>query len=70
MAASLTERHNRLNIKPDPCKAAHACRLLIGAYLEGPDGVDCSDIDVALAAALAAFKLPETFVESEGGKWG
>lgn len=69
MAASLTERRNPLTIKPDPCKAANACRLLIRAYLDGPDGVDWTDVDTALAAALAAFNLPETYVETEGERW-
>src|SRR3546814_4393887 len=59
VTASLAERRNPLTIKPDPSKAAQACRLLIRAYLDGPDGVEWSDVQDALTVALQAFHLPE-----------
>src|SRR3546814_14035166 len=65
VTASLAERRSPLTIKPDPSKAAQACRLLIRAYLDGPDGVEWSDVQDALTVALQAFTLPETFVETE-----
>src|SRR3546814_19353909 len=67
--AALAERRRPLTIKPDPSKAAQAGRLLIRAYLDGPDGVEWSDVQDALTGALQACHLPETFVETEGGRW-
>jgi len=69
MHQPITGRRDPLALKPDPEKAATACRRLIRAYLPDPSGVDWSDVQDALDAALAAFQLPEDFVETEGGRF-
>ena len=59
------ERHSDpLDRKPDPAKSAQACRRLIRAFLDDPD-----QLRDALDAAVAAFGLPENFIETEGGRW-
>jgi TRAP-type C4-dicarboxylate transport system substrate-binding protein len=63
------ERRDPLALKPDPAKAAQACRTLIRAYGVDPSHVDWSDVQDALQQALDAFRLPETFIETEGGHW-
>src|SRR3546814_16962018 len=68
VTASLAERRNPLTIKPDPSKAAQACRLLIRAYFHGPDGDEWSDVQDALPVPLRAFHLPETFFETYAGR--
>lgn len=57
-------RRNPLAVKPDPGKAAEACRQLIAANLAEPERYAA-----ALANALAAFQLPADFIETEGGRW-
>lgn len=52
-----------LEIRPDPAKAANACRQLILAQLNG------QGIEAATAAALAAYGLPANFIDAEGGIW-
>lgn len=52
-----------LTIKPDPAKAANACRQLILAQLSG------QGIEEATAAALAAYGLPANYIDAEGGPW-
>lgn len=59
-----TARRNPLAVKPDPGKAAEACRKLINAYIASPE---C--LEEALESALAAFQLDTAFIESEGGRW-
>ncbi len=51
-----------LDTTPQPGHAAEACRLLIRAYAVDPQHVDWSDVQDALAEALAAFGLtPDAF---------
>lgn len=56
-------RRQPLDLRPDPAKAAHACRQLILAQLSG------QGIEEATAAALAAYGLPANFIDAEGGIW-
>lgn len=53
-----------LDLRPDPAKAARACRQLIRANAN-PSG----DMQKALASALAAFGLPGDYLDTEGGRW-
>ncbi|MBZ2461372.1 hypothetical protein IPS27_20695 [Xanthomonas perforans] len=62
-------RPDPLALKPDPARAADACRALIRAYVLDPSHVDWSDVQVALDRALAAFNLPADYVETEGGRF-
>lgn len=64
-----TRLREPLAIKPDPAKAADACRILIRAYLAEPEHVDWSDVQDALAKALQAFALPPDYVETAGGRF-
>lgn len=59
-----TARRDPLAVKPDPGKAAEACRKLIAAHMAAPE---C--LAEALVSALAAFQLDPGFIESEGGRW-
>ncbi len=51
------------NAKPDPHRAAEACRLLIQAYAVDPQHVDWSDVQGAVVEALAAFDLPPDYLD-------
>lgn len=63
MTHPATDKADPLEIKPDPSKAASACRQLIRAQ------AGRGRIDRALASALAAFGLPADYLETEGGRW-
>ena len=69
MKRSPQERADPLALKPDPAMAAEACRSLIRAYLLDAEHVDWSDVQDALSQALTAFRLPECYIETEGGRW-
>ena len=55
--------HLGIDGAPHPDKAAHACRKLIRAFAKGPEQVAWNDVQDALASALAAFDLPEWFLD-------
>jgi len=52
-----------LDAKPDPRRAADACRLLIQAYAIDPQHVDWAEVQEALGEALAAFDLPPDYFD-------
>lgn len=58
-----SQRRQPLDVRPDPAKAANACRQLILAQLSG------QGIEEATAAALAAYGLPADYIDAEGGVW-
>lgn len=58
------DRPDPLAVRPDPAKAARACRQLIRANTS-PSG----DMDKALASALEAFGMTTEFLDTEGGRW-
>ncbi|WP_108610794.1 hypothetical protein [Aminobacter sp. MSH1] len=61
--ATTTEKADPLAIKPDPNKAASACRQLIRAQ------AGRGNTEKALNTALAAFGLPDDYLDTEGGRW-
>lgn len=63
-AITTKERPDPLAIRPDPAKAAKACRQLIRIAATGR-----GNYDKALASAVAAFGLPPDYCDSEGGRW-
>lgn len=63
MPKPVTERADPLAVKPDPNKAAAACRQLIRAQ------AGRGSTDKAIASALAAFRLQPDYLDTEGGRW-
>lgn len=61
---SPNEKPDPLTVRPDPAKAASACRQLIRVATTGQ-----GDFDKAVTSALAAFGLPANYCETEGGRW-
>ena len=61
---SSNDRPDPLAVRPDPAKAARACRQFIHVAATGR-----GDFDKALASALDAFGLPRDYCDTEGGRW-